>query len=1302
MLALAGVLALIAVVHVAAQPAEIRFAPPHSIAQGTTNSETSLRAGLLDDDALLDIVYSPTNLEAVWVKNRGGGNWSAPMPLFAPSPSPIIPAPAGKISFLELADIDADGATDVVLGALLIDFNDNFVAWYRNANASLVLFNSSEPMPVASFADIGGGQGVRAIAVGDVTGDGLLDIVFVTSQPNVGVFWAENAAPPNNVTGQFVFRGAYSPSALAINHNPNQFSFSLAPLSGAPEFAGPRGVGIFIGTAAVLMPGPGQPTVELQLFGAIEALCFGAFAGQSTGSPWDVAILVRVPSTSDTELVVLLNRNNASSISPMFDSAGPMPLTRTGLFEPGAQMQAVDLDADQLLDVLVCGASGTLGWYRQNRSISAAPPLLRVPEFAEFVTFLNSSVLGIGVGGLFLVAPFAGSSNYDLLVLRRLAPTHLYYLASQACPSLLPPANGAVSSTAISTFPGTERTYSCNFGYVNASASLGPRVCLPTNQWSGAAPTCVPVPACRIPLASANISLANDTSVTAGTTVLLSVSFAPNVWCAETSMLVIDTSTRLPPAGLTVVQALNFNRPPPLNTSMVIKLSMHVPNLAGAWRLLLGAYSTGNGNVLDVPLNLLVAPAAVRVANSSFVDVLASYGVQADAQMKLITRDQFGNVGARPLAGNVTVELAQGESFFRGEVSAQQTVDGYVIGFRPIVLGLMTLNVYLGLAQPAGPPLAMPPKFFNSIVLCPPGTRVNPAAAASAQYCLVCEPNTFSSVTTDIIAPCTPCPANSITNRSSSNNGARSIGECECAPDAFADARAGDTRACSLCPPHASCAGGDARPLANAGFSPVDASNTQFEPCPRPAGACLAGSRCGQGYTGFLCASCQPGWRSNAVSGACERCASSSRGLLALYWVLLAVLAIATLVLTACNQGTANAHRDEAMSSSQLRRSVVPASVSQAVAALQLVALLARLPRSSLPSTARSAVAALAIVNLDVTLFLSECNVRSFGASYLLPLASPPIYFAMLALFVALWRLCRLTVPLCADMPELSLVAVFKTGLLSIGPLAYLSVSSTVLVLFACQKLPGTSQYVLRADVGVRCFDAAWWRLAGVGIVAGLVYLVLYPVALTVPLLVYRARLFTDASLIATYGSLFRIARRRYVFLKIVLLARRLAVVAAVLFLAGAPALLLFVLLLLLGGVGVAQALAAPYYHPLFNAMDRAYSAILALLILGALAFLADAGAHAAVASIVTTISVLCVAAALATSAAAVVWEVRDMRRSDKSLASPAYERRAQSLVRALLLDVDEPRAFMHACLAAEPRGEAGAGAVPLDSLASL
>jgi len=217
-------------------PAE-GYLPPRWYETG--NDPQSILAGDIDGDGRPDLVVSN---EVTSAKNSGTNSIS--ILLQDPrSPGVFLPATnytAGQSPAVVLGDIDGDGRPDLVVGT-------------RSSPAGISLFRQSPSNP-GTFEPsvlIASLQGVSAVAVGDLDGDGRLDIAVAT---NAGVFiLIQIASAPGIFLPAVGYAAGSQPASIAVGDLNGDGSPDLAVANyGSPD-------GAIRGCASVLLQDPEDP-----------------------------------------------------------------------------------------------------------------------------------------------------------------------------------------------------------------------------------------------------------------------------------------------------------------------------------------------------------------------------------------------------------------------------------------------------------------------------------------------------------------------------------------------------------------------------------------------------------------------------------------------------------------------------------------------------------------------------------------------------------------------------------------------------------------------------------------------------------------------------------------------------------------------------------------------------------------------------------------------------------------------------------------------------------------------------------
>ncbi|KAF5842498.1 hypothetical protein DUNSADRAFT_6742 [Dunaliella salina] len=150
--------------------------------------------------------------------------------------------------------------------------------------------------------------------------------------------------------------------------------------------------------------------------------------------------------------------------------------------------------------------------------------------------------------------------------------------------------------------------------------------------------------------------------------------------------------------------------------------------------------------------------------------------------------------------------------------------------------------------------------------VCPPGGYQNPDPfepcikcdkghfqdKAGASRCMRCFKNFYTNSTG--AKACDRCPANSET----AVRGATAITQCTCKPGFFTRYGRPGTP-CEPCPAHATCAGDNDVPRNDPGWHAEPDQPWQMYDC-NPGTPCTGNFTCQTGYTGRMCADCEPGY----------------------------------------------------------------------------------------------------------------------------------------------------------------------------------------------------------------------------------------------------------------------------------------------------------------------------------------------------------------------------------------------------------------------------------------------------------
>ncbi|KNC48723.1 uncharacterized protein AMSG_00498, partial [Thecamonas trahens ATCC 50062] len=569
------------------------------------------------------------------------------------------------------------------------------------------------------------------------------------------------------------------------------------------------------------------------------------------------------------------------------------------------------------------------------------------------------------------------------------------------------------------------------------------------------------------------------------------------------------------------------------------------------------------------PLTYVVVPAAAAAAGSEVSGSALTEGSFSGATVTLtiVVRDLYGNARvSSDDAGLIEVVPKRGALSLPVSLGNLGSAE-YMASFTPVEGGLYTISVVVnGLPHPSSPWVIV------VSAICPPGFQ-----SVDESTCAECPENTFSEVIN--AGRCELCPENM---RSPSIS--PSWANCTCAPNFWLGLEGHRRNAgCVACPRGGECRGGLAPPVAAKGFFDVspNGDGSQFEQCRRP-GACAGGfQQCAAGFEGFMCNTCSANHYSDG-SGACRKCPPGSSGLMIAFVLAIVVTAIGVVVfmlLTYAGEATAIADGQGALVTAEMRytrgsyshRRRVPHSLSQAIVFFQILGVIAK---SSLqwPSRVQETLLIFNVINLDLDIFASECSLSSFEAKYALSTLYPLFFLLISTLAWILIKSVRYSFARLRTLPafDAPTLIVLERTVIIVAPLLYIPLSRSSLILFDCSRL-ADGNYYLDADLGRRCFDAAWLRLLPLGLIAVCIYVIGIPLYIGLPLLF-----------------------------------KRLVVVGASLFFSEAQIWQVSALLALFTTATVLHSQHEPYYEPLYNKLELRLN-VCAMIVLGfGFAFYAD------------------------------------------------------------------------------------------------
>ncbi|KNC46117.1 uncharacterized protein AMSG_00235 [Thecamonas trahens ATCC 50062] len=485
---------------------------------------------------------------------------------------------------------------------------------------------------------------------------------------------------------------------------------------------------------------------------------------------------------------------------------------------------------------------------------------------------------------------------------------------------------------------------------------------------------------------------------------------------------------------------------------------------------------------------------------------------------------------------------------------------------------------------------------------CPPGFKV------AGSQCVACEEGTYGRNVTSTVTECTQCPG--LTNAPEASSSWRN---CTCVVGTWLTSRGHRANApCESCPRGATCLGGLSHPQSLPGFYEHPAGSGRFLECTRAG--CLGNGRCRDGYTGFLCGTCQNGFYSlsDTECATCPKSANSvfvsgmailivvaSLGGLFVAWSVTRVTKVNEAYTLACSGSVTSEQRARQLLLVLFRQRTLPVSLGMIVVAFQVVDILGS-ANFAWDSASSAVLSIFGAFSVNPQLVAAECAVATYHTLYVVSVATP---IAMLGIALLVNLALRLAahfvhIPLFGGTGQIPLRSLVDSVIFTLAPVLYIPIARAALALFDCVILPDGS-IVLDSDVGVKCFDAKWWRIFPLGIVAIFGFVLGLPLYFAMMLVRKRTVLF-ELTTTLRFGSLYRNFRRHHYYGEVLSLCKRLAIVVVTTFLSRQQlvqiALLFGIFVAALYFVGTRQ----PYYFPLYNDLDVRLSVVLcAILLIG-------------------------------------------------------------------------------------------------------
>jgi hypothetical protein len=335
------------------------FQPGNTLKAG--QPPTSVAAGDIDGDGDLDLV---TGAAGIIIHLNGKNNLGTNMGIFNVNADVSIPIAAADLA---LGDVDGDGDLDIVaasgVGSMVVS---TILNGGDNTGSNTGIFSNSTMVTV--------GNGPTSVALGDVDGDGDLDLVAACALGDAIIIRLNGGDASGSNTGVF-----YNGSGVPIGASVQTVAMGDVDGDGDLDILGTS----YRSSNVVIRLNGGDATgSNTGIFSSGSSVAVGIFPGK-----------VAVGDVDGDGDLDLLTANNTSNTVSMRLNGGDASGSNTGVFSNGADLpvgngpqivQLGDVDADGDLDFVVSNTNDNSVSLRlnggnasgSNTGVFTAPPVL--------------------------------------------------------------------------------------------------------------------------------------------------------------------------------------------------------------------------------------------------------------------------------------------------------------------------------------------------------------------------------------------------------------------------------------------------------------------------------------------------------------------------------------------------------------------------------------------------------------------------------------------------------------------------------------------------------------------------------------------------------------------------------------------------------------------------------------------------------------------------------------------------------------------------------------------------------------